>query len=151
MKTNPKSFNNRPVRVKIISMGAPESGKSCIIKRYCEKRFVQRYLATIGIDYGVTRVSLKGRDVKVNIFDMAGHHIFYEVRNEFYKDSQGALLVYDVGSRASFESLDSWLEEMRSEMSGPQDMDNVVFCVCANKVSQLLTSLRDRITSRVLC
>jgi len=27
----------------------------CIIKRYCEKRFVAKYLATIGIDYGVTR------------------------------------------------------------------------------------------------
>lgn len=31
------------------------SGQSCIIKRYCEKRFVPKYLATIGIDYGVTK------------------------------------------------------------------------------------------------
>lgn len=30
-------------------------GQSCIIKRYCEKRFVSKYLATIGIDYGVTK------------------------------------------------------------------------------------------------
>lgn len=29
--------------------------QSCIIKRYCEKRFVPKYLATIGIDYGVTK------------------------------------------------------------------------------------------------
>ena len=29
--------------------------QSCIIKRYCEKRFVHKYLATIGIDYGVTK------------------------------------------------------------------------------------------------
>ena len=29
--------------------------QSCIIKRYCEKRFVSKYLATIGIDYGVTK------------------------------------------------------------------------------------------------
>jgi GTPase SAR1 family protein len=33
------------------------------------------------------------------------------VRNEFYRDTQGALLVFDVGSRASFESLGRWLEE----------------------------------------
>lgn len=31
------------------------SFQSCIIKRYCEKRFVPKYLATIGIDYGVTK------------------------------------------------------------------------------------------------
>ncbi|KAH9488932.1 hypothetical protein Btru_058769 [Bulinus truncatus] len=59
-------------------MGNAEVGKSCIIKRYCEKRFVNKYLTTIGIDYGVTKVSLKDRDIKVNIFDMAGHPLFYE-------------------------------------------------------------------------
>ncbi|KAH9492609.1 DnaJ sub C member 27-B, partial [Bulinus truncatus] len=74
----PKSKIKAPLRVKIISMGNAEVGKSCIIKRYCEKRFVNKYLTTIGIDYGVTKVSLKDRDIKVNIFDMAGHPLFYE-------------------------------------------------------------------------
>ncbi|NWT07323.1 DJC27 protein, partial [Mionectes macconnelli] len=54
--------------------------QSCIIKRYCEKRFVSKYLATIGIDYGVTKVQIRDREIKVNIFDMAGHPFFYEVR-----------------------------------------------------------------------
>ncbi|XP_057243727.1 dnaJ homolog subfamily C member 27-like [Malurus melanocephalus] len=91
--------------------------QSCIIKRYCEKRFVSKYLATIGIDYGVT---------KVQIWDW--------VRNEFYKDTQGVLLVYDVGSKESFDSLDSWLAEMKQELGPHGNMDNVVFVVCANKV-----------------
>lgn len=122
------------MRVKIISMGNAEVGKSCIIKRYCEKRFVSKYLATIGIDYGVTKVSIKDRDVKVNIFDMAGHPIFYEVRNEFYRDSQGALLVYDVCDRVSFDSLDAWLQEMRNEIGDKNECDNMIVCICANKV-----------------
>ena len=29
--------------------------QSCLIKRYCEKRFVSKYTPTIGVDYGVTR------------------------------------------------------------------------------------------------
>jgi DnaJ family protein C protein 27 len=41
-----------PTRIKIISMGAGASGKSCLIKRYCEDRFVTKYIATIGVDYG---------------------------------------------------------------------------------------------------
>ncbi|ELU13576.1 hypothetical protein CAPTEDRAFT_146879 [Capitella teleta] len=124
------------IRIKIISMGNTEVGKSCIIKRYCEKRFVHKYLATIGIDYGVTKVSVNDRDVKVNIFDMAGHPIFYEVRNEFYRDTQGVVLVYDVTNRASFEALESWLSEMKAEIGNPSDMDNIVFIVCANKTDQ---------------
>ncbi|KAJ8322070.1 hypothetical protein KUTeg_000541 [Tegillarca granosa] len=126
----------RALRIKIISMGNAESGKSCIIKRYCEKRFVHKYLATIGIDYGVTKVVIKDKDIKVNIFDMAGHPIFYEVRNEFYKDTQGAVLTYDVSNRNSFESLDAWLLEMQNEIGNQAESDNVVVCVCANKIDK---------------
>ncbi|KAM4785688.1 dnaJ homolog subfamily C member 27 isoform 1-T2 [Cyanocitta cristata] len=124
----------KALRVKVISMGDAEVGKSCIIKRYCEKRFVSKYLATIGIDYGVTKVQIRDREIKVNIFDMAGHPFFYEVRNEFYKDTQGVILVYDVGSKESFDSLDSWLAEMKQELGPHGNMENVVFVVCANKV-----------------
>nr|XP_046223693.1 dnaJ homolog subfamily C member 27-like [Oncorhynchus gorbuscha] len=70
--------NKKSLRVKVISLGNAEVGKSCIIKRYCEKRFVPKYLATIGIDYGVTKVQVRDREIKVNIFDMAGHPFFYE-------------------------------------------------------------------------
>ncbi|NWT63242.1 DJC27 protein, partial [Erythrocercus mccallii] len=125
----------KALRVKVISMGNAEVGKSCIIKRYCEKRFVPKYLATIGIDYGVTKVQIRDREIKVNIFDMAGHPFFYEVRNEFYKDTQGVLLVYDVGCKESFEALDSWLAEMKQELGPHGNMENVVFVVCANKVA----------------
>lgn len=38
---------------KITSVGNQEVGKSCLIKRYCEGRFVKRYISTIGVDYGV--------------------------------------------------------------------------------------------------
>ncbi|XP_006515115.1 dnaJ homolog subfamily C member 27 isoform X1 [Mus musculus] len=123
----------KSLRIKVISMGNAEVGKSCIIKRYCEKRFVSKYLATIGIDYGVTKVQVRDREIKVNIFDMAGHPFFFEVRNEFYKDTQGVILVYDVGQKDSFDALDSWLAEMKQELGPHGNMDNIVFVVCANK------------------
>ncbi|XP_043918330.1 dnaJ homolog subfamily C member 27 [Protopterus annectens] len=126
--------NKKSLRVKVISMGDAEVGKSCIIKRYCEKRFVPKYLATIGIDYGVTKVQVRDREIKVNIFDMAGHPFFYEVRNEFYKDTQGVILVYDVSQKESFESLDAWLTEMKQEIGPHGSLDTSVFAVCANKI-----------------
>ncbi|KAJ3584792.1 hypothetical protein NHX12_015287 [Muraenolepis orangiensis] len=126
METNvqKRRDNRKSLRVKVISLGDAEVGKSCIIKRYCEKRFVPKYLATIGIDYGVTKVQVRDREIKVNIFDMAGHPFFYE----------GVVLVYDVGSRESFSALDGWLGEMKQEMGSQANMDTIVFIVCANKV-----------------
>ncbi|XP_041613412.1 dnaJ homolog subfamily C member 27 isoform X2 [Vulpes lagopus] len=104
----------KSLRIKVISMGNAEVGKSCIIKRYCEKRFVSKYLATIGIDYGVTKVQVRDREIKVNIFDMAGHPFFYE------KDS--------------FDALDAWLAEMKQDLGPHGNMENIVFAVCANKI-----------------
>ena len=46
------------------------------------------------------------------------------------------MLVYDSSDRASFDAMEPWLNEMRNEMGNPKDMDNVVFVVCANKVSE---------------
>jgi len=80
------------VRVKVISMGEAGVGKSCIIKRYCEEQFVTRYISTIGVDYGVKAVTVDGVEAKVNFWDLAGHPEFFEVRNEFYKDTQGVPL-----------------------------------------------------------
>ena len=126
----PKGAGKRRLRIKVISLGDASSGKSCIIKRYCEKRFVPKYMQTIGIDYGVTKFDDNGTDVRVNIFDFAGHPIFYEVRNEFYRDAQGVILVYDVTNRESFRHLDDWLLEMRKFTC---ETDSFIVAVCANK------------------
>lgn len=117
-------------RMKIISMGDENTGKSCIIKRYCEERFIPKYITTIGVDYGVKRVVLEQNvDVRVNFWDFAGGNEYLEVRNEFYKDAQGAILVFDVTSMASFAHLETWWRE--SVKWGAKDL---VGCLCANKV-----------------
>ena len=74
---------------------------------------MSKYISTIGIDYGVKPTKINGRDVRVNFWDMSGNPEFFEVRNEFYKDASGGLLVYDVSNRKSFESLQEWVVEAK--------------------------------------
>ena len=56
-----------------------QHSQSCLIKRFCEKRFVSKYMATLGIDFGVSSMKVGDHNIKVNIFDMAGQPFFYEV------------------------------------------------------------------------
>eukprot|EP00731_Ephydatia_muelleri_P010739 Em0005g1325a len=142
--------STKTLRIKVISMGAAEAGKSCLIKRFCEKRFVPKYMATLGIDFGVTKVKVGDRDIKVDIFDMAGQPFFAEVRNEFYKDTQGAILVFDVSSRTSFEALSSWLGEMKDHVPEPRGLDSVVIAVCGNKHHDLTCVNPDESTNPLL-
>ena len=43
-----------PKRIKVLAIGPATVGKSCLIKRYCEDRFSEKYKGTIGVDYGVS-------------------------------------------------------------------------------------------------
>ncbi|XP_047737639.1 dnaJ homolog subfamily C member 27-like [Hyalella azteca] len=124
MPTQPE---NLP-RIRVLSLGNEGVGKSCLIKRYCEQRFVARYIPTIGIDYGSTRVEVDDQVVSVHFFDTSGSPLFEEVRSEFYADMQGVLLVYDVTDQASFLALDSWMAELHHNLgqSGVSTLEVVV-------------------------
>ncbi|KAK4308013.1 hypothetical protein Pmani_020265 [Petrolisthes manimaculis] len=111
-----RSGNKGVSRIRILSLGNPGVGKSCLIKRYCEKRFVGKYVPTVGIDYGSTTVDLDARKVSVHFFDTSGSPLFEDVRSEFYRDMQGILLAYDVTDRTSFIALDAWMAELRHNL-----------------------------------
>jgi DnaJ family protein C protein 27 len=137
----------RAIRVKIISLGSESVGKSCLIKRFCEGRFVQKYITTIGVDYGVKPVQVLGNNVKVNFFDTSGGNEYKEIRVEFYGGTQAAVIVYDVTNRRSFAELDSWLEEANRygcPLSKQHKTGDAPFVIlCANKID-----LPKRVVSR---
>lgn len=124
----------RPLRVRIVIVGGEAVGKSCIIKRYCEKRFISKYLPTIGIDYGATKIYVDKRQVSVHIFDTSGLDLFSEVRNEFYREAHGVLLVLDVTRRETFDYLSDLIAEIRTEITvDGRGLDNTIFFLAANK------------------
>ena len=120
-------------RIKILTIGSGGVGKSCLVKRFCEERFVSKYIATIGVDYGVKPCEVDGSNVRVNFWDLSGHPEFFEIRNEFYKEAQGVLLVYDVSVRESFDDLESWISEATKY---GVTMNDIPVILCANKVDK---------------
>ncbi|KAJ3161375.1 DnaJ sub C member 27 [Geranomyces michiganensis] len=104
------------IRLKILSLGDPAVGKSCLIKRYCEGRYIADYISTIGIDYGVKGCVVNGAEVKVNFWDIGGSEHYKAIRTEFYKDTHGVLLVVDgTADRDDVKlTVDRWLDELRA-------------------------------------
>lgn len=127
-------FPNNNVRIKIITAGCAGVGKSCLVKRFCEGRFVTRYITTIGVDYGVKVVpNVFKHTCKVNFFDLSGQDDFKDIRIDFYRDGQGVLLCYDCTNQQSFRTLPQWMFESR--VNG-LDLENskVVVALCATKI-----------------
>lgn len=121
-------------RIKLLTVGSSGVGKSCFVKRFCEDRFVSKYIPTIGIDYGVKKADVNagtlakymekeatGRrktgqglptGVRINFWDISGGAESAEIRNEFYGPAQGIILMYDIRDENSFYALDEWWEEI---------------------------------------
>jgi small GTP-binding protein len=125
-----KASDAKPTpKIKIVSLGESRVGKSCLIKRFCEgNRFVPQYIPTIGIDYGARQFSVDNTQFYAHFWDMSGDDSYFEVRNEFYGDTDGFLLVFDLSSRDSFTQLGRWVDEAKR-----YGADTSVAVLCGNK------------------
>ncbi|MGA9532181.1 MAG: Rab family GTPase, partial [Anaerolineales bacterium] len=98
--------------LKIVVAGDGNVGKTSLIRRYCEGKFEQSRVATIGVDFQTKLVNLPQGPVKLSIWDMAGQSRFQVMREGFYRGSLTAALVYDLTEPESLEHLEPWREEI---------------------------------------
>ncbi|MCP4420083.1 MAG: GTP-binding protein [Chloroflexi bacterium] len=117
--------------LKIVVAGDGNVGKTSLIRQYCEGRFEQSRVATIGVDFQTKTVQIKGHTIKLSIWDMAGQIHFQSVRTGFYRGSRTAALVHDVTNPESLTHLQGWYEEIVAIV--PQQR----FLVVGNKIDLL--------------
>lgn len=64
--------SNNLKRFKIVLLGDQAVGKSSIINRYVSESFTQTLESTVGVDFQVKTISLKGVGYKLHLWDTAG-------------------------------------------------------------------------------
>ena len=78
------------------------------------------YQPTIGVDFGATYTSLlNGPIIKAHLWDTAGQEYFNSIVRTYYRNIAGAIIVFDVTERHSFERLRYWLRELKEENKNP--------------------------------
>jgi Ras-related protein Rab-2A len=68
---------------------------------------------TIGVEFGARMITIDNRQIKLQIWDTAGQESFRSITRSYYRGAAGALLVYDITRRETFNHLTRWLEEAR--------------------------------------
>lgn len=109
-------MEERDALLKLIIIGDTNTGKSCLLRYFLEKKFRKSTQAnhTIGVEFGSKLITVRGKQVKLQIWDTAGQERFRAVTRSYYRGAIGCLLVYDITSRESFNHVVSWLTEARS-------------------------------------
>lgn len=98
---------------KYIIIGDTGVGKSCLLLQFTDKRFQPVHDLTIGVEFGARLIPIDNKQIKLQIWDTAGQESFRSITRSYYRDAAGALLVYDITRRESFNHLSRWLEEAR--------------------------------------
>lgn len=69
---------------------------------------------TIGVEFGTRIIEVAGQKIKLQIWDTAGQERFRAVTRSYYRGAAGALMVYDITRRSTYNHLSSWLADTRN-------------------------------------
>ena len=115
---------------KIVLLGDFDVGKTSILYRYMHNKFKkdiqmesqnpEHFQKVIQIDENLK--------IKLDIWDTAGMEKSGKIFKQYYKDIYGALIIFDLTKKESFNNAKNWLEELKE--NSPKD---VVFCFLGNK------------------
>ena len=111
--------------VKVVLLGDGGVGKTSIVNSYFKKPFKGSYKMTLGTEFRIKRVG----DHVIQIWDLAGQPIFSSVRSTYYVGALGAILVYDVNKKQSYDNVPNWLEEFDYHKN-----EKVPIILVANKI-----------------
>lgn len=105
---NPPQYD-KPI--KLILVGAYESGKSALLRRFTDNAFTPTYDVTIGIEFGSRIIVVDGKKIKLQIWDTGGQEVYRSITRAYYRGASSILLTFDICSSDSFKSLDDFFTE----------------------------------------
>lgn len=99
---------------KIVVIGDSAVGKSNLLSRFARDEFDHNSKATIGVEFQTQVVEVEGKEIKAQVWDTAGQERFRAVTSAYYRGAVGALIVYDISRRTTFDSIKRWLDELNT-------------------------------------
>ena len=104
-------------------------GKSSLMSQYIKQEFPESPLPTIAIEFATKIIKIKeGGYVKAQIWDTAGQEKYKSITSHHYRKAVGALLVYDVTRKLTFENCIKWYNELKMYTE-----KECVICIVGNK------------------
>ena len=115
--------------LKIIIIGAIGVGKTSVIERYISNKFIVGERMSISCEIQEKTIDLDS-ETKVNlkIVDTAGEERYMSLPNQYFKDCQGAIIMYDITEKNSFNKIKDWLNILKEKAP-----EKIVIMLAGNK------------------
>lgn len=121
--------NDRNYSFKVVLLGEGCVGKTSVVLRYVENKFNDKHLTTLQASFLNKKLNISGKRVNLAIWDTAGQERFHALGPIYYRDSNGAILVYDITDEDSFQKVKNWVKELRKMLGS-----DICLCIVGNKI-----------------
>ena len=122
-------MENKKIKVKLILVGNGKVGKTSLITQYLDKAFTGDYIMTVGKEKTIKNINIEEKEVSLEICDTAGQPDYRAVNKIFMKNTDIALIVYDMTNRETFQELTGWIKNVK-EINQSSD---IILSIIANK------------------
>jgi Ras-related protein Rab-11A len=113
---------------KLILIGDSYVGKSNILLKYLKNQFNENSKTTIGVEFGTKNIIINNKRIKIQIWDTAGQERYRSITSAYYKGAKGALIVYDITRKNTFDNIDKWITDLK--LNGDK---NICIIILGNK------------------
>jgi len=113
---------------KVVLLGEGRVGNTSLVLRYTQNTFDDKTQSTVQASFQTKRLNIDGQSVNLAIWDTAGQERFHALGPIYYRDANGALLVYDITDNDSFTRVQNWVKELRKMLG-----TDVVLAIAGNK------------------
>lgn len=114
--------------LKVVLIGDSGVGKSNLVMRFTKNKYQSKSVQTVGFEFAAKTIRVGDRRIKAQIWDTAGQERFQSLTAAYYRNAVGAMIVYDITNRSSFEHVTGWLAQVHEHAH-----ENLVLILVGNK------------------
>ncbi|XP_074610294.1 ras-related protein Rab-43-like [Acropora palmata] len=98
---------------KIVLIGDPGVGKTCIVQRFKKGTFIEKHGSTIGVDFTMKTLEVDSKKIKLQVWDTAGQERFRTITQSYYRNAHAVIITYDITKEDSFKNVTRWTEDVK--------------------------------------
>ena len=107
--------DSKELNIKIIVVGDSNVGKSALLNNYLGNEFSKDITPTVGLENKSKIINIRGLKAKVQIWDTAGQEKFNALTQQYFRNADGILLVFDLSNKSSFKHIKEKYKETKQK------------------------------------
>ena len=151
MNDNKDNMANYDFEYNLILLGDSSVGKTCLFKKLTTGFFKEKNVSTIGIDKKTFELkcdieenegTVSSKIVKVNLTDTAGQERYRALTRSYYKNSDAALILYDITEQQTYDNIGMWINNINESIN--TDKDKYTMFLLGTKIDLVTTGKKER-------